>query len=64
MVNEKIVIVLLLVTIILSVFSVVVALGAGDLTKIVREKEVVTGDSEVSGNVQLYVRTPTSGGAE
>lgn len=63
--NEKIVTVLLLITIILSVLSVVVVLG-NDASGKVREvytKETITGDSEQSGSINLAIVSPPSGGA-
>jgi len=59
MVNEKVVIVLLLITIILSIFSVIMALGADNSAKVKeRTKEIVTVNPPSAGNIQLIVKSP------
>lgn len=63
MVNEKVVVVLLLITIILSIFSIITALGADNSAKVKeRTKEIVTVNPPSVGNIQLYVKSPGSSG--
>lgn len=61
--NEKIVVILLLVTIILSVLSVVVTLGLDTSNNVreVRTTQVISGNSEGAGNVALVVNPSTGG---
>lgn len=63
--QEKVVVILLLITIILSVLSVVITLGVDVSDKIrgVYTKETITGDNKQSGSVNLAVVSPPSGGS-
>lgn len=63
--NEKIVTILLLVTIILSVLSVVVTMSANvsDRVRGIYTREIITGDNKQLGSVNLVVTSPPNGGA-
>ncbi len=63
--QQKIVVILLLVTIILSVFSVIITMGV-DVSQKVRSvytKETVTNSGPQAGNINLAVVSPPKGGS-